>query len=327
MTVRRAGLADLPALEWLWRAFLEEVPEPAHVDVDVDVELREIQDAVEASLAFVAERDEVPVGLALARQTGRRVARLTDLYVAPDARGDGVAAALVHAVVNALDDDIEALDLEVTATNPGARTVYQHWGFREDTVVMVAPVQHLRERLAPGHHAVSFASVHVQTDDRGWVERTVIEFARRIGSPGSRVEGPRNGWTAVYDPVADGDPNALLRLSRELSERLGAVVIAVSLEVDQVVRLVALDRGGIVDEYLSVPEFYGPLPPGDVIGLAANPTVLARLTGAEPAAVKAVARTAASTGELPPPRELLAAIGAVLGLEGTGYGFEQEEGR
>ena len=55
-----------------------------------------------------------------------------------------------------------------------------------------------------------------------------------------------------------------------------------------------LDRGGIVDEYLSVPEFYGPLPPGDVIGLAANPTVLARLTGADPAVVKEVARTAAS---------------------------------
>ena len=50
--------------------------------------------------------------------------------------------------------------------------------------------------------------------------------------------------------------------------------------------MVALDRGGIVDEYRSVPEFYGPLPPGDVIGLAANPTVLARLTGADPQDVK-----------------------------------------
>lgn len=327
MTVRRAGLADLPALEALWRAFAAESPIPAHVDVDVDEELREIREIVESGLAFVAERPDAPVGLALARKTGPRLARLTDLYVAPDARGDGVAAALVHAAVTALGDGIETLDVEVSSSNAGARSVYQHWGFREDMVVMVAPVEQLRERLAPGHHAVSFASVHVQTDDRGWVERTVIEFARRIGSPGSRVEGPRSGWTAVYDPVADGDPNALLRLSRELSERMGAVVIAVSLEVDQVVRLVALDRGGIVDEYLSVPEFYGPLPPGDVIGLAANPTVLARLTGAEPAAVKAVARTAASTGELPPPRELLAAIAAVLGLEGTGYGFERGEGR
>jgi hypothetical protein len=101
-----------------------------------------------------------------------------------------------------------------------------------------------------------------------------------------------------------------------------AVVIALSFEVDEVVRLVALDRGGIVDEYLSVPEFYGQLPPGDVIGLAANPTVLARLTGADPSAVKGIARTAASAAELPPPRELLAGIAGVLGLEGADHGYE-----
>jgi hypothetical protein len=104
---------------------------------------------------------------------------------------------------------------------------------------------------------------------------------------------------------------------------MGAVVVALSLEVDQVVRLVALDRGGIVDEYLSVPEFYGPLPPGDVIGLAANPTVLHRLTGADPAAVKAVARTAASPSELPPPRELLAELAAALGIEGADHGYAE----
>jgi hypothetical protein len=165
----------------------------------------------------------------------------------------------------------------------------------------------------------------VQTDDRAWVERTATEFSRRLGSNGSRVEGPRNGWTTVYDAAADADPSALLRFARELSERMGAVVIAVALEVDQVVRLIALDRGGIVDEYLSVPEFYGALPPGDVIGLAANPTVLSRLTGADPAAVKAVARTARTTAELPPPRELVAAIAAVLGLEGTSYGYATED--
>ena len=87
---------------------------------------------------------------------------------------------------------------------------------------------------------------------------------------------------------------------------MGIVVVALSLELDQVVREIALDRGGVVDEYLSVPEFCRPLPPGDVIGLSANPTVLARLTGADPAAVRAAAPTAASIDELPPPRELLA---------------------
>ena len=66
---------------------------------------------------------------------------------------------------------------------------------------------------------------------------------------------------AVYDEVVDEDPTVLVRFARELSSRMGAVVIALSLEVDEVVRMVALDRGGIVDEYLSIPEFYGPLAP------------------------------------------------------------------
>ena len=38
--------------------------------------------------------------------------------------------------------------------------------------------------------------------------------------------------------------------------------------------MILFERGSIVDEYLSVPEFYGPLPPGDVVGLAANPRVV-----------------------------------------------------
>jgi hypothetical protein len=87
--------------------------------------------------------------------------------------------------------------------------------------------------------------------------------------------------------------------------------------------MVALERGGIVDEYRSVPEFYGPLPPGDVIGLAANPTVLARLTGADPQAVKQVARTSSSPANLPPAREILASFARVLGLEGAEHGYAQ----
>ena len=258
------------------------------------------------------------LGFALARRTGSRLGRLTDLYVVPDARRGGVAAALVYAVVEALAaHGVEHLDLEVAASNAGARAVYHRWGFGEDVVVLGAPVPALLERLAPGRHAESFASLHVQTDAVADVERAARDFAPRIASRGSRVVGPRNGWVAVYDEVIDEDPTALVRFARELSSRLGAVVVALSLEVDEVVRMIALDRGGIVDEYLSVPEFYGPQAPGDVIGLAANPTVLARLTGADPQRVKEVALTAASPADLAPAREILAALADALGLEGA----------
>jgi ribosomal protein S18 acetylase RimI-like enzyme len=322
MSVRRATEADLPALEAQWRAFDREVPEPPHVDIDEEVELAEIREIVRDRLAFVAERDGEVLGYALARRRSPRLGYLSDLYVRPESRRDGVAASLVHAVVEALAaEGIEHLELDVQAGNAGARTVYQRWGFSEQRLRLAAPVDRLRERLSPGRHAQSFASIHVQTDDVGAVERAALGYGPRVGSRGTRVEGPRNGWVAVYDEAIDDDPTVLLRFARELSQRMGAVVFALSLELDQVVRLIALDRGGIVDEYLSAPEFYGALPPGDVIGLQANATVLSRLTGAEPAAVKAVARTASTPAELPPPRELLATLASVLGIEGAEHGY------
>ena len=326
MTIRTASPADVPLLETLWRSFVDELPPPAHVEFDEAGELAEVREAVDAGLAFVAEADG-PVGFALARRTGSRLGRLTDLYVVPDARRGGIAAALVHAAVEALaSQDVEYLDLEVTAANAGARAVYHRWGFGEDVVVLGASLAHLRERLAPGRHAVSFASIHVQTDAVADVARAAREFAPRIGSTGSRVEEPRNGWVTVYDPVVDEDPTALVRYARELSSRMGAVVVALSLEVDEVVRMVAMERGGIVDEYLSVPEFYGPLAPGDVIGLAANPTVLARLTGADPQRVRAAAPTGAAAADLPPAREILAELAAALGLERADHGYASPDG-
>jgi ribosomal protein S18 acetylase RimI-like enzyme len=323
MSIRRASAADLPVVEELWRAFEREVPPPEHLDVDHEHELAQIREIIQSGLGFVAEHDGAVAGFALARRRSPRLGYLSDLYVRPELRRGGVAAALVLEVIETLAaEGIEHLELEVQATNADARAVYQHWGFAEQVLILGAPAERLRERLAPGRHAASFASIHVQTDDLGRVERAAREYAPRVGSKGTRVDGPRNGWVAIYDEAADRDPGILLRFARELSDRLGAVVIALSLELDQVVRLIALDRGGVVDEYLSVPEFYGALPPGDVIGMAANPTVLARLTGAEPAAVKEVARTAPAPAELPPPRELLDSLAAVLGIEGAEHGYE-----
>ena len=103
MNVRAATSADVPVLEALWRAFEGEVPPPAHVELDLARELAELREAVDDGLAFVAEVDGEAVGFALARRTGSRLARLTDLYVVPEARRGGVAAALVHAVVEADD--------------------------------------------------------------------------------------------------------------------------------------------------------------------------------------------------------------------------------
>jgi ribosomal-protein-alanine N-acetyltransferase len=324
--IRRATEADLPLLERLWRAFHAEVPEPAHVEVDHAEEVREIAEIVSGELALVAEDEKQSevLGFALARRRGPKLARLTDLYVVPEARRRGVAEALVRQVVDEYRlHGVEFLDLEVMADNAAARRVYVRWGFRENLLEMVAPLDALARRLAIGDESTSFGSIHVQTDDVGPVERAVRQFVPRLPghSRGSLVAPPRNGWVAVYDDVCDRDPEMLRRLARELSDRMGAVVVAVGIEREQVARLILLDRGGVVDEYLSVPEFHGPLPPGDVVALAANPTVISRLTGADPALVRAVARTASSPAELPPPRELLRNLADVLRIEGATHGW------
>jgi ribosomal protein S18 acetylase RimI-like enzyme len=324
MTVRRAGPDDLDVVAALWREFGEEVPPPAFETVDHDKELGEIAEILASEVAFVAEDEQgAPVGFALGRRRSTRWGTLTDLYVAPRARRSGVATDLVREIVDTFEAlGIESLDLDVQMSNRVARSVYARWGLRDEVVVMTGSVADLQARLGGGE-AASFGSIHVQSDDLSAVEQAVRQFVPRLpgASRGSIVAPPRNGWIAVYDDVCDRDPAMLRRLGRELSDRRGAVVVVLGLEHESAVRMILFERGSIVDEYLSVPEFHGPLPPGDVIGLAANPRVVSRLTGADPEAVRRVARTSASPADLPPPRELLAALAEVLGIRGAVHGW------
>ena len=325
MRIRPANEADLPLLEQLWRAFLAEIPEPEHIVVEPAKELAEIAQIVRDETALIAEDEGgEALGYALGRRHEGRVGRLADLYVIPQARRRGVAEALVREVVDVYRaNGAEYLQLEVVPSNAPARSVYARWGFRETQLELVAPIGALARRLAAPEDGTSFGSIHVQTDDAGAVERAVRQFVPRLPgrSRGSIVSAPRNGWVTVYDDVCDRDPAMLRRLARELSDRMGAVVLALGVERELVARLILLDRGGVVDEYLSVPEIDGPLPPGDVIALAANPTVISRLTGADPARVRAVARTASSPAELPPARDLLVALAEAVGVEGADHGW------
>jgi hypothetical protein len=216
---------------------------------------------------------------------------------------------------------------EETLTVETTREAGDSWaraGFDERARIFVASVAALEQRLS-SEQAPSFGSVHVQTDDLDGVVRAVRQFVPRLpgGSKGSVVAPPRNGWTTVYDELADRDPEMMRRLARELSDRMGAVVLLLGVEEQQVVRFVLFERGRVMDEYLSVPEFHGDLPPGDVIALSANPTVVARLTGANPSEVRRVARTAKSPGELPPAGELVAELGRLLGVAGGEHGYAQ----
>ena len=232
-------------------------------------------------------------------------------------RRTGAGRALVEAVIENLRAR-GATHLRLGA-NLEALGFYEKLGFREESRNLVLELE--VRQVGSGR---SYGAIHVQTDDVAAVERAVQQFVPRLPgrSQGSTVSSPRGGWIAVYDDVCDRDPSMLRRLAKELSERTGAVTLSLGVEHDEVVRFVLLEAGRVVDEYLSVPEYYGALPPGDVVALAANPRVVARLTGADPAVIRAVARTSTSPSDLPPAPELLEAIAAAIGLEGADHGWE-----
>ena len=325
MSVRRAAAEDFDAIADLWKQFDHEIPPPTHEGpADVEQELGEVREIIASEIALVAEDDDgTPVGFALARRRAPGFGTLTDLYVARDARRSGIGTELMREVLAAFRElGIEHLDLDVMASNHVARSLYARWGLKDEVVIMTGAVAGLEERLG-SQEAGSYGSIHIQSDDLSRVEQAVRQFVPRLpgGSRGSLVAPPRRGWIGVYDDVCDRNPEMLRRLARELSDRMGAVTSLLGVEREELVRMILFERGRIVDEYLSVPEFYGPLPPGDVVGLAANPTVVSRLTGADPEAVRRVAHTAPSPADLPPARELLADLAAVMGIEGAETGW------
>ncbi|MEZ5099726.1 MAG: hypothetical protein R3C15_08005 [Thermoleophilia bacterium] len=237
-----------------------------------------------------------------------------------------VEAALLAAVSGeARTHGADALLLEVAAGDADAQALADRLGFVEVARTVRLPLDELAQRLAGGRLGPSFGSIHIATDDLDAVVRAVQQTVPRLpgGSQGSVAVPSTGGWTGIYDELCDREPAMLRRLARELADRSGAVVLQLGVEDGAVVRFVLYERGRVVDEYCSVPEHHGPLPPGEVIGLAANPTVVARLTGADPGRVREVARTASRPDELPPAPELAAVLAGVLGIPGAAHGYER----
>jgi len=261
-------------------------------------------------LVLIAEDDGNAVSFADAHfEPG--YAFVHDVYVREEARRRGVGTALLAQIA----DEVRArglkhIELRVETRNSEAIRFYERLGFAEGAKIMRVAVETLRTVKTEAGESVG--AVHVQSDDPQAVERVVGEYLPRLKRGATAtVEGGR-GWTAVRLDSFDRD--VLRKLGIELSYRF-AVTVVLAAEEGSVVRFVIHDQGRMVDEYLSVPEYYGPLPPGDALALRANPTVVARLTGAEPARVRAVARTAETPGELPPALDLYAQIAELMGLQ------------
>jgi ribosomal protein S18 acetylase RimI-like enzyme len=284
----------------------------------------------DGKIVLVAEEDGEPVGVAVADHIPPSIGHVHVVYVLPERRRRGVTKALLRE----LNERFRALGathvtLDTDLSNRDGLGTWRRLGFTDWAVRLETSLDALDARLGgAGAPVADFASIHVQSDDEAAVAAALRKYVPRIGrSAGTAVAGPRNGWIAVYDDLADRDRAARRRLSQELSVAVGAPVFTIALEDGTVVRYLLVERGNVVDEYLSVPEHFGALPPGDVVALGANPTAVARLTGADPGRVRAVARTASSPGELPPAPELVAAIAEAVGVEGAGRGWAEASGR
>jgi len=276
---------------------------------------------LDGRLVLVAEDEGEIVGFAFGDLATHGRAHLNVACVRPERRRQGIAKALVaEFAARARGAGSEYVTLDVDVTNGVGQKAWQRLGFTEFSRRLWAGADALEAGTGAEAQGESYASIHVQTDDAAAVEAAVGKYLPRLGGAGARVTGPLNGWVVVYADLIDGDRQAREHLASELSNATAAVVCTLAVEDGRVVRFVFYERGSVVDEYQSVPEYFGPLPPGDVIALAANPTVVARLTGADRARVRAVARSASSPDELPPAPELLQQIAEVMGLQGAGRG-------
>jgi ribosomal protein S18 acetylase RimI-like enzyme len=315
MTIRRATAADKAGLQRLWDEFCAEVPEPpGFPEEDWSEAWAVIQKDLENGSVYVAEDGGALVAVAHVRPPERGVAHLEWAHVSRDSRRRGVLRALLaEAVEETKAKGASLVTLEVLKSNGPAIAVWRRLGFDEVEYVMAAPLEALERRLAARATGPSHASTHVQTDDRTSVERALAQFVPRLESPD--VRDAANGWIRIADPLLDVDRDAQSRFARDLSDRLGAVVVALAVEQGAVVRFRLYERGRMVDEYLSVPDYYGRLPKGDELALAANPTLVARLTGAPADEIRSIVRNADSPEELPPAEELYTQIAGMMGLE------------
>jgi ribosomal protein S18 acetylase RimI-like enzyme len=313
VNVRPATPADEATLRALWEEFEREVPEPpGFVPETWEEEWADTRRQIDGGGVFLAEDDGTALGVAKVDPPKSGATHVHVVHVRPGARRRGVGKALLRAcVAHARASGAKTVSLHVLTTNEPALAIWHRLGFTDVSTFMAAPVDALDERLAEHSPGERRATTHVQTDDEVSVQRAIDHFLPRL----AEVD-VRNGesWIRIADPALDADRDAHGRFAHELSDRLGTVTVALALE-GEVVRLRLYERGRMVDEYLSVPAYYGPLSTGDQLALAANPTVIARLTGADREEVRRVAVTAGSPAELPQAAQLYEQLARLMGLE------------
>jgi ribosomal protein S18 acetylase RimI-like enzyme len=313
VNIRSATPEDVDLLMSLVERLESELPPLPYPEDPAEFERAKVERMVADGVALLAEDEGRPFGYALARygDHGPTTVYVSDLWVDEGARGKGLGRELMRRVAEAATGHGSThVVLDVDSRNEEAIAFYERLGFEEGAKIMRVEVDALLREPEPAGE--SRGALHVQSDDAEAVERVVNDYLPRLLRTASATVERGRAWTVVR--IHPFDRDALRKLGAELSYRFGVTVV-LTIEEGAVVRFILHDRGRMVDEYLSVPEYYGPLPPGDALALRSNPTVVSRLTGADAGRVRAVARTAEHPNSLPPAEELYTDIADVLGLQ------------
>ena len=136
LRIRRADLADLPALAPLFDAYRRFYGQPGDVERAEDF-LRE-RLARDESMVLLAEHGGVAVGFTqlypmFSSVRTARIWVLNDLFVIEEARRGGVARALLDAAADfARASGARGLMLETSRDNGAARALYRAAGWHED---------------------------------------------------------------------------------------------------------------------------------------------------------------------------------------------------
>ena len=194
------------------------------------------------------------------------------------------------------------ISLNVRTSNRPARVFYERLGFEDVQIVAAAPVDVLAERASGQAPAgATVGAVIAQTDDQAAIVTDVGRFVPRLfRSQATVVSAPRNGWVSVTDEVWSTSPSwsASWRASCRTSPAQSSSRSRSSAAASCGSPPTSAARCSTSTCPCRAPT--GRSRRATLSRSRANPTVLGRLTGAEPAQIRAVARVADSDADLPP---------------------------
>jgi ribosomal protein S18 acetylase RimI-like enzyme len=134
--IRRLQVADVEDYRTIRLASLRTEPEAfgSLYEVEAARPVESFVDRLASSIVLGAYADGRIVGVAgFRRETGpkeRHKAVVWGVYVQPEARGQGVAASLIAAIIDAAREIVEQLTLTVVQGNSAAVALYRRFGFQ-----------------------------------------------------------------------------------------------------------------------------------------------------------------------------------------------------